>query len=269
MWATRCGRSGRRRSSWTVAGTVLAASVVAAVALGACARGDGGDTVSPSGVGPVEVEGLTEARVGPAATDPGDDATDSSTAPPSPIPPPTPIPSPTEHAAEEPATWRELVDGALLRYATVLTDLAVDPVARTAEGTPQREAWDAAVVPGSWLWVDVPAELVRRQREEGVVVLPAAHGLSYRHRALRIEPPVAGAISFTWCGWSPGIGIDADTGEIVDDAVAHSHGTGQLRDLGGHWALEALDQLDLTLLEPGSPDPCPAEVAAAGEGAGR
>src|SRR5690606_15812520 len=81
---------------------------------------------------------------------------------------------------------------------------------------------------------DVPAELVRRQREEGVVVLPAAHGLSYRHRALRIEPPVAGAISFTWCGWSPGIGIDADTGEIVDDAVAHSHGTGQLRDLGGH-----------------------------------
>ena len=95
-----------------------------------------------------------------------------------------------------------------------------------------------------------------------MVVRPGPGGLSYRHRPLAVEPPRGGTISFTWCGWSPGIGIDADDGGVLDDGVAHSHGTGQLRLVHGRWMLELLDELDLTVLAPGSPDPCPAEVEA-------
>jgi hypothetical protein len=69
--------------------------------------------------------------------------------------------------------------------------------------------------------------------------------------------------AWSWCGHSPGLGVRAGTDQVVDDAVAHSHGTGMLRLAAGGWRLDALDEVDLTLLEPGSDDPCPAEVASA------
>ncbi len=162
------------------------------------------------------------------------------------------------------ADLREQVDRVLERYARALTDLAADP-ARTAQpGTPERAAWDRTVVAGSVISEDVLGSLVRRHRDEGRVVRPGPGGLAYRHHPLVVEPPSDGTISFTWCGWSPGIGVDADDGAVLDDGVAHSHGTGQLRLVDGRWMLELLDELDLTVLSPGSPDPCPAEIDALG-----
>lgn len=251
-----------------------AAALAAAASLSACSAG--ADHGAPE---PLEPSGATAAAAGPELPPPDAGAAATS----------TPAPDATANGPDAPDTstgatrstsaptrdddWRELVDTVLVRYGRALTDLAVDPVARTAPGTPQRRAWDATVVHGSWLWADMPAQLVRRQREDRVVVLPPAGGLSYRHRALLVEPPVQGAVSFTWCGWSPGIGVDPDDGEVVDDEVAHARGTGQIREVDGTWMLEALDQLDLELLGPGAADPCPAEVAAllAGgrDGAGR
>jgi hypothetical protein len=92
------------------------------------------------------------------------------------------------------------------------------------------------------------------------VVRPPEGGLSYRHRPLLVDPPRSGSISFTWCGWSPGLGVDVETGEVVDDGVGHGHGTGLLRSVAGGWVLESLDQVDLQVLPPGSADPCDAEV---------
>jgi len=167
---------------------------------------------------------------------------------------------PTTAATGGTEDLRSQVDRVLERYAHALTDLAVDPERRTRPGTPQRAAWDRTVLTGSPLSADLLDSLVRRHREERRVVRPGPSGLAYRHHPLLVEPPLDGTISFTWCGWSPGIGIDADDGTVLDDAVAHSHGTGQLRLVEGHWMLELLDELDLAVLPPGSPDPCPAEV---------
>lgn len=165
---------------------------------------------------------------------------------------------------------RELVDGVLERYAVALTELARDPEAHSTPGSEARTAWDRVVLPGSYLSEERIGALVRRQQEERMVVHPPADGLSYRHRPLRVEAPLAGTVSFTWCGWSPGIGIDVEDGSVVDDEVAHAHGTGQLRRVGDRWMLERLDELDLVVLPPRSADPCPAEVAALdAEAAGR
>ena len=81
--------------------------------------------------------------------------------------------------------------------------------------------------------------------------------------------------AFTWCGWSPGIGQDATTGEVTDDSVAHAHGTGRAAPPGSatapgtDWVLTSLDVTDLDVLAPGSPDPCPAELDARADEAHR
>jgi hypothetical protein len=194
----------------------------------------------------------------------GDGPAATPTAPPTTgAPPETPRATTT---AEDPVAapsdeLRSQVDRVLERYARALTDLAQDPERLTREGTAERAAWDRTVLSGSVLSEDLISALVRRQREDGMVVRPGPGGLSYRHRPLLVEPPQEGTISFTWCGWSPGIGVDVHDRSVRDDAVAHSHGVGQLRLVGGHWMLEQLDELDRTALPPDSPDPCPAEVA--------
>ncbi len=110
------------------------------------------------------------------------------------------------------------------------------------------------------------ARRVELAGSDGIVVRPPSSepgAVSYRHRALEVADPVLGTISFSWCGWSPGIGVDPDTGAVVDDAVAHAHGTGLVRrGADGRWRLDRLDETELTLLDPGSDDPCPAEVDA-------
>ena len=178
----------------------------------------------------------------------------STTAPSAPSAAPEPTPAPADESL------RARVDRVLERYARALTDLAMDPERRARPGTPERAAWDRTVLAGSVLSEDLIGALVRRHREERMVVRPGPGGLSYRHRPLVVEPPRDATISFTWCGWSPGIGVDADDGSVLDDGVAHAHGTGQLRLAEGRWMLELLDELDLNVLPPGSPDPCPAEV---------
>lgn len=165
----------------------------------------------------------------------------------------------TPPLTDEPS--QALVDEVLRRYDVALSALAVDPAALAAAGSPERARWDSVVLPGSPLSDDLLSSLVRRQREDRLVVVPPPGRLSYLHRALLVDPPRAGAVSFTWCGWSPGIGRDADSGEVVDDAVGHARGTGQLRLVGDVWMLEALDEVELDVLAPGSPDPCPAEAA--------
>lgn len=169
---------------------------------------------------------------------------------------------PATYAAATDAALRDLVDGVLAEYAAALTAIAADPVAAPLPGTATRLAWDLTVVPGSWLSRDVLRGIERRHDEDRMVVVPPGHGPSYRHRPLRVGPPTDGSISFTWCGWSPGVGLDVDTREVVDDGVAHAHGTGSIRAIGGRWMLESLDELDLTVLPAGSPDPCLGEVEA-------
>jgi hypothetical protein len=123
------------------------------------------------------------------------------------------------------------------------------------------------VVADSALSDDVLSRLHRRATEERIVVVPGPEGVAYRHRATSIRSASDTRIDFAWCGWSPGIGRSIDTGEVVDNEVAHSTGTGQLTHDGVRWRLAALDQLDLVLLGPGADDPCTAASATAEDGA--
>ena len=159
-------------------------------------------------------------------------------------------------------TARPLVQSVLDRYDAALTTVAADPLAATP-GRPGLDVWHSAVVEGSSFSTAMLAELVDRATHEATVVRPGPDGRSYRHHALQAVAD-GGVVSFTWCGHAPGVGIDTTTGQVVDDAVALSHGTGELRHDGSQWRLLTLDAFDLDVAAPGTPDPCPSEVAAAG-----
>jgi hypothetical protein len=159
--------------------------------------------------------------------------------------------------AEATEAWR-VVDEVLGAYGSLLDELSADPGGPPAVGSPGRARWNAVVVEGSPLSIDVLDRLGRRATEERVVVLPGPQGVSYRHRPTALLSASANSVEFEWCGWSPGIGRSVDTGEVVDDLVAHSTGRGRVVRSGGGWLLAELDQTDLVLLAPGSADPCPA-----------
>jgi hypothetical protein len=144
----------------------------------------------------------------------------------------------------------------------VLGELSADPAGAPAPGTPGRVGWDAVVLPDSPLSAELLERMRRRAVEERVVVTPGTEGVAFRHVPVSARSVTADAIEFDWCGWSPGIGRSIDSGEVVDDAVAHSTGRGRVVRVGADWRLAALDQLELELLAPGSADPCPTDPPA-------
>ena len=182
------------------------------------------------------------ATTGPAATDRSADPTTTSAAP-----------SPGRD------DLRAQVDVALLRYDLALTALAAHPDRAGDPASAERAAWAGVVVVGSALDDAMVEEVVRRGTEEDGAVLPPPGSLSYRHRALTARASGSGTV-FTWCGHSPGIGVERSTGTVVDDAVGHSHGTGLLVVDGGTVRVAELEQTQLDVLAPGTPDPCPGEV---------
>ncbi len=178
------------------------------------------------------------------------------------VSPSTPVPSTSagpDGGADDTDPDRTLatVSGALGRYGTVLGELSADPDGAPAPGTAGRARWDAVVVAGSPLSAELLDRIHRRAIDERVVVDPDPDGVSFRHVPVGVDAAGPTTIEFRWCGWSPGIGRSLDSGEVVDDAVAHSTGTGSLVLVEGTWRVAALDQHDLELLPPGSDDPCP------------
>ncbi|MFI5044325.1 MAG: hypothetical protein ACHQDC_05995, partial [Acidimicrobiales bacterium] len=163
--------------------------------------------------------GPTSSRPGPTSTppDPAPDDTDRD----------EPPPSATRPAGTDPALRAE-VDALLLRYDEVLSRMAADPAGTTDTTSVVSVEWSAVVSPASLLASDVRDDIVDRYRTEGYAVRPPdGHHLSYVHHAVEVTAGTDGSLGFTWCGWSPGIGIHVPSGDVVDDSVAHSHGTGR------------------------------------------
>jgi len=163
-----------------------------------------------------------------------------------------------------------VVDDVLRRYDLALTHLAAEPAeALLAVTSAQAPAeWVASVQPDSALFSEMLDHVASSAGTSHVV--PGPDGLSYRHLATGVEQPDPHTLSFRWCGVSEGVRrLDAD-GSVLDDAIGLAHGVGELRDDGdgAGWRLAALDQMDLVVLAPGSPDPCPGEQRAAREGDG-
>ncbi|MDQ2678236.1 MAG: hypothetical protein M3Y51_05785 [Actinomycetota bacterium] len=155
---------------------------------------------------------------------------------------------------------RALVQSVLDRYDAALTTVAADPLA-AVPGHPSLDEWHGVVIGSGSFSVSMLGDMADRATSESTVVRPGAGGRSYRHHAVRAVADGT-AVSFTWCGHAPGSGIDTATGAVVDDAVAISSGTGELRHDGAVWRILTLDAFDLEVTAPGTDDPCPAQVAA-------
>ena len=221
-----------------------AACVVAASALAGC----GDDVPQQPVLAPLDVSGPSDGQP-PTTHSPA-------VSPSAPVPPTSAGP---DAGADDlvPARTLATVSEALGRYGAVLGELSADPEGAPAPGTAGRDRWDAVVLAGSPLSAELLDRINRRAIDDRVVVDPDPDGVSFRHVPVGVDAAGPTTIEFRWCGWSPGIGRSLDSGEVVDDAVAHSTGTGSLVLVEGTWRVAALDQYDLELLPPGSADPCP------------
>lgn len=191
-------------------------------------------------------------------------STAAPTAAPTPPPPPDPVPSAAPDG-ERPVPAdadRDLVDEVLDRYGRALTALAAEPAALDDPAHPGRTSWEAVVVPGSAVATEVTGRIRARAADGVVVVPPPSSDRSFVHRALTAVRATPTEVSFTWCGWSPGVGRAVAGGAVVDDTVAHSRGTGSIVDDGTGWRVATLDETELVVLAPGSADPCPGEAEA-------
>ncbi|CAB4810004.1 MAG: hypothetical protein F2942_05125 [Actinobacteria bacterium] len=167
--------------------------------------------------------------------------------------------SPQESAkpAESYGAEQLLVAQLLVRYSQIVTELAEHPDLASDPLSEQRVRLDALVPPQSTLSVDVLSQLVLNPAADLTRVIPASTGLSYSYRPLKVSSSAYGLISFTWCGYSPGVRVTQTSGEVLDDSVAQLQGTGSARAAGSDWVIDSLDHLEVTVLPPGSTDPCP------------
>ena len=157
----------------------------------------------------------------------------------------------------------QIVARLLAEYSQVVTDLAAHPDATSDPLSAPRLQWAALVAPESSLSSDVLNQLVVIPAADKTRVLPAATGLSYSYRPVKVGTQAERVISFSWCGYSPGVRVAQGSEIVLDDAVAQLQGTGSVRELGSSWVIESLDHLDLTVLPAGTVDPCPASTSSA------
>lgn len=241
----------RRRGWLGNAGAALAAVVTVGL-IGGC----GGTAVHRS----PEVRPLAKGDSDPpttVATSPAPTtapSADADTATPTATPSP---PAPDAHPRRE-------VSDLLATYDRALTDLAAHPEAATDPAHPLTVAWHRVVSAGSALDNELLSRIAVDGRDNHMVVRPDDSGLSFHTSALRVSDEADGTVAFTHCGYSPGVGVDATTGAVLDDRRASARGQGRTH-RGADGALVMLELRDesLVLLAAGEPDPCPELVATA------
>lgn len=180
---------------------------------------------------------------------------------------------PSDDGAAADIAWLITAD-VLRRYDEAVTALAVEPAITADVNSEARRVWSHTVPEGSFLHDDVLERLVLEPLATGTRLLAGPDGVSYRHHVTGITDADQNTISFTWCGYAPGIRIDSRSGAVVDDAIARMGGVGRttlrpvpagngrsspgamVTDPSPVWMLEEFDHLDYDVLPPGSDDPC-------------
>jgi hypothetical protein len=185
--------------------------------------------------------------------------------PPPPLSPTPPTPSPGR-TAPAPERWAEL-DALLARYDAALGALSGDPIAAADPTHPLTREWHQVVAAGTELDGSLRQRIVDDLTERSMAVRPGQEGASFVTRVLSARAGDDGSIEFEHCGYSPGIGVHATTGEVIDERRASTRGSGRVERLAdGRLLLVALVDEELRLLGPGEVDPCPALQAAARSG---
>lgn len=148
------------------------------------------------------------------------------------------------------------VQDVLDRYDLVVTGLHADPGVFLRPGDPLLAAWAAVVADGAVLADDVRSQVIDRLRR-GEAIPVRSGERSYVHHVQAVTDAAPDRITFSWCGWSPGVVRDTATGAVTDDVVSHGVGTGIVEHLDGKWVLSALDETSYDVLPSGTADPCP------------
>lgn len=138
----------------------------------------------------------------------------------------------------------------------MVTQFHSDPSVFQRTADPLLAQWAAVVPPGAVLADDIRTQILRRL-SAGESIPSNGDQLAYVHHVTSATPETPDRIRFTWCSWSPGIVVRTATGEVVDDVVGNSTGTGLVDRIGGTWMLSSLDELTYEGLPAGSTDPCP------------
>jgi hypothetical protein len=179
-------------------------------------------------------------------------------------PEPNPVLDSTSTPVAAVTSEEQTVARLLAEYSQAVTDLAAHPDTSSDPLSAQRLVWAGLVPAESSLFSDVLNQLVVVPSADKTRVIPAATGLSYSYRPLKVGFQAEGTIGFSWCGYSPGVRVAQDSEEVLDDSVAQLQGTGSVRKVGSSWMIDSLDHLDLVVHPPGAVDPCPTSTTSGG-----
>lgn len=152
---------------------------------------------------------------------------------------------------------RAEVDELLERFDRAVSDLAAQPLAAGDDSHPLSRAWLAVVDPGSPLDDEVRSRILTDGTDNGQRIVAGSDGTAFRNTALDVTRGVDGSVSWTNCGYAPGLAVDIRTGEIRDDRRASTRGHGTaVRTQQGELRLSRLVDEEIVHLAPGEPDPC-------------
>jgi hypothetical protein len=149
----------------------------------------------------------------------------------------------------------------LAAFDRAVTALAADPARAGRPGDELVAALRAVVRPGTVLESDVLTRIAVDAQANRMRIEPGPDGLSYRHVATSLSTAADGSVAWDNCGYSPGVGIHMDTGEVLDDRRASTRGWGRAEP-GPDGALVLVELVDepWRMLDPGEADPCAALV---------
>lgn len=169
-----------------------------------------------------------------------------------------------------------LVVAMMASFDAAVTELAANPMAGADPAAPNRtlERWHAAVKADSPVDTDLRTRFITDLTANRVLYSPADTGphaskLSWIHKVLQVTPENPGErpngsatgsddwmLGFTYCGYSPAVGRNVDTGAVVDDGRATYGGTGRAVVVGKSALLVELKDSPVRLLNDGEDNPC-------------
>lgn len=145
------------------------------------------------------------------------------------------------------------------RFDAAISALYAEPLAAGDDHHPLSVAWLGVVVGGSQLDRQVRGRILASGTEDGMRIVPDAGGVSFENVAIDLTEESDGSLTWTNCGYAPGIGVDLETGVVLDDNRTSTRGRGRaVRDSDGTLSISELWDDESHVLAPGEPDPCTA-----------